>query len=880
MTGKTISHFRVLEKLGGGGMGVVYLGEDTRLKRPVALKFLPAHLSTDDDAKLRFTQEAQAASALNHANICAIHDIGETEDGQMFIAMAHYEGETLKRKLDRGSIPPAEAFDITMQIADGLGAAHEKGIVHRDIKPANILITDRGRAIILDFGLAKLAGAVDLTKSGSTLGTVSYMAPEQVRAEAADHRTDIFSLGVLLYEMLTGRRPFTGDYEQAISYAILNEEADAPSSVNHALSVDIDRTLQTALQKDPSERFENMRAFQTAIRNLARTSSVTHLPSAAPGARKRQLPAIALIAVAIVVLAAAVAIFFLMRRAAPEASEDRQARLAVLPFANLGPPDEAYFAEGLTEELTSRLASIEALAVISRSSAARVAESEKSISEIGRELDVSYILEGAVRWDKRTDGSSIVRITPQLIRVSDDTHIWTDTYQREVEGIFQIQEEVATNVVQALNLRLLQRERDQLAERPTASIRAYDAYLRGIALRRTVKNDPQRAARAFEEALSYDSTFAEAHYLASHMYSLAVWLGLPQDQARFEKAARDHAAAGERLAPASFGQHLASGYAAYYLDVDFERALREFEAAAKLRPGSGEVLEATAWVNRRLGKFELALEMLERAFALDPLSALIAQEGAITYMTLRRHDDAQRMLDRAIQLEPANPGPYCWKSMNMLLKAGSESDARSAEAAVPRDSDFVPCWWANLSSRDFDRIIEDLEASRVDPAKLEWYGLLFPREIAVYHYRSAITHRLAGNRERELQSWQQLLDVIRRDLPATERTTSRLRTTEARAQFAIALASAGLGNKESALRTLNTLITKTQNDAFVVATFRVHIAYIYVMLEMHDEAIRLLEEDLTEAGFSTGHWLSMPFWDPLRDDPRFQQLESRFDVTS
>ncbi len=875
MTGKTISHFKVLEKLGGGGMGVVYLGEDTRLKRPVALKFLPPHLSTDNEAKLRFTQEAQAASALNHANICAIHDIGETDDGQMFIAMAHYEGETLKRKLDRGAISPSEAFDIATQVADGLAAAHEKGIVHRDVKPANILVTNRRRAVILDFGLAKLAGAVDLTKSGSTLGTVSYMAPEQVRAEAADHRTDIFSLGVLLYEMLTGRRPFTGDYEQAISYAILNEEPSTPSSLNPALGADVDRTIHTALRKDPADRFLDMRSFHDAIRRLSDADSVAEVPPIAETTRKRPALPVALLAVFIIGLLSVVALLT-TRTGTPDASEDRQARLAVLPFANLGPPDEAYFAEGLTEELTSRLAAIEALAVISRSSAARFVDSDKSISEIGQELGVGYVLEGAVRWDKRTDGSSIVRITPQLIRVSDDTHIWTDTYQREVEGIFQIQEEVATNVVQALNLKLLQRERDQLAERPTSNIKAYDAYLRGIALRRAVKNDPQRAARAFEEAISYDSTFAEAHYLASHMYSLAVWLGLPQDQERFERAARDHAAACARLAPASFGQHLANGYAAYYLDVDFQRAREEFEAAARLRPGSGEAIEAMAWVNRRLGRFEQAAELLERAFRLDPLSALIAGEGAITYMILKRHDDAHRMLDLAIQLEPANPGPYCWKSMNTLLKDGAEIDARRTEKAIPLVADFVPCGWADMYSRNYAQIIDDLAGSRPNPTKLEWYGLLFPRELAVYHYRSAIAYRLAGLRDEESRSWEKLLEVTRQDLPATDRNTTRYRTTEARAQYAIALATAGLGQKAAALRTLDTLIEKTRNDAFVVATFRVHIAHIYVMLEMYDEAIGLLQKDLSGTGFSTGPWLSMPLWDPLRDDARFQELVSRF----
>ncbi len=285
MIGKTFAHFKILERLGGGGMGIVYLAEDTRLKRTVALKFLPPHLSTDEEAKVRFMQEAQSASALNHANICSIYDIGETEagsgesSGQTFIAMAHYEGQTLGKKLDSGPLSVSEATDILRQVADGLAAAHEKGIVHRDIKPANIFITDRGRAIILDFGLAKLTGSLDLTKSGSTLGTIYYMAPEQIRGETADNRSDVWSLGVVLYEMLAGHRPFAGDYEQAISYSILNSE---PASIS-GISEGIVEIIQRCLMKDPAKRFQNCSVLLTAL-DQTKTKPVTALHTVHPAA--------------------------------------------------------------------------------------------------------------------------------------------------------------------------------------------------------------------------------------------------------------------------------------------------------------------------------------------------------------------------------------------------------------------------------------------------------------------------------------------------------------------------------------------------------------------------------------------------------------------
>ncbi|NNE45693.1 MAG: serine/threonine-protein kinase [Rhodothermales bacterium] len=305
MIGKIISHFKVVEKLGGGGMGVVYLAEDTRLKRTVALKFLPPHLSTDEEAKQRFAQEAQSASALNHANICAIHDIGETDDGQMFIAMAHYEGETLGKKLEAGAMPESMACDIARQVADGLAAAHEKGIVHRDIKPANILITDRGRAMILDFGLAKLAGSLDLTKSGSTLGTAYYMSPEQIRSEEVDGRTDIWSLGVVLYEMLTGEKPFVGDYEQAISYAILNSE---PTPILDS-SESVYSVVGRCLAKNPDDRYQNCHELVSDLKADDSPPSQVTKPSRVSPPRRRMSKGLLIGGITVIVIAAGVAAF-------------------------------------------------------------------------------------------------------------------------------------------------------------------------------------------------------------------------------------------------------------------------------------------------------------------------------------------------------------------------------------------------------------------------------------------------------------------------------------------------------------------------------------------------------------------------------------------
>ncbi|NNE45692.1 MAG: protein kinase [Rhodothermales bacterium] len=889
MIGKTISHFKVLEKLGGGGMGVVYLAEDTRLKRTVALKFLPPHLSTDEESKQRFAQEAQAASALNHANICTIYDIGETEPapgesgGQMFIAMAHYEGDTLKERLERGALPSEEALDICAQVADGLAAAHEKGIIHRDIKPANILITDRGRAVILDFGLAKLTGSLDLTKSGSTLGTAYYMSPEQVRGEPADHRTDTWSLGVVLYEMLAGRRPFVGDYEQAISYAILNSEPEPlPSSVAH-----LEDFVRSCLQKEPGGRVQDIADLAGQLSGYRRrgTAEFTSLPASMNGSLRRaaSAPRKMRIGVLAVILGAVLSFFFaaliVTRYLFPnESGAVEPIRLVVLPFQNLGPSDEDYFADGLTEELSARLGSIDALAVIAQSSANRLKDSGKSIEEIGNELKVDYILEGTVRWESR-DNNSTVRITPKLIRVDDDTQVWSETYQRQVEGIFEIQEDVGRSVAAALNVQLLQGESEQLAERPTDDLAAYQAYLRGVGLRRTLSQEPEVAAQAFDEAVARDPNFVEAHYRRAHMYSLAVWLGLPEDQARYEPLARAALSEVSRLAPGSLQDLLARGYASYYLDVDFDRARSEFEAASTLSSGSFEVIEALGPVYRRLGLYEESARLFVRALELDPLNLAWAAEGAITYMVMKRHDDAERLLDHAVQIDPDHPGAYCWKSMNSILGWGSAQRAREAEDAASADPTIAPCWYANLAVRDFGAIKDSLD--KVDIAQLDrdWYGLVFPRDIGDYYFRKAIAHRFSGTRAEELAAWSRLLEVTLGDLPSEERETDRLRVTEMRALLGLALAHAGLGEKELALRELTTIRQKTRHDVHAVASRRMYIALAYTLLDERDEAISLLDEDIGGTGLTTVHWLAMPFWDSLRDEPGFQALLQKYEAS-
>ncbi|MFQ5710063.1 MAG: protein kinase, partial [bacterium] len=370
MTPNKISHYKILERLGSGGMGDVYKAEDTKLKRTVALKFLPPELTRDQEAKNRFVHEAQAASSLDHPNICTIYEIDETQDGQMFIAMACYEGQSLKERIEHGPLPIDEALRIAIQIAQGLTKAHSKEIVHRDIKPANILTTEDGQVKIVDFGLAKLSGRTVLTQEGTTLGTVAYMSPEQAQGGEVDHRTDIFSLGVLLYEMLTGQPPFKADYDQAIIYSILHESQEPVTGLRTGVPMELERIVNKCLEKQPSERYQQVNELAVDLRRLkkeTKSKETVTRTGVRSKLQKKRVHSFVLTGTILGVLILAAVGYFFFKPTKTDVTTQRK-MLAVLPFENLGPPEQEYFADGLTEEMISRLAGIRALGVISRTS--------------------------------------------------------------------------------------------------------------------------------------------------------------------------------------------------------------------------------------------------------------------------------------------------------------------------------------------------------------------------------------------------------------------------------------------------------------------------------------------------------------------------------
>ena len=469
MMGKTISHYKIIEKLGRGGMGVVYKAEDTKLQRMVALKFLPLDVAGDDELRQRFINEARTASALNHANICTIHAV---EDGeQPFIAMEFVAGRELREIVGAtGPVAPTKAINYATQIAEGLWAAHKKGIVHRDIKPANIMVTDDGLVKVMDFGLAKKKGQPALTKTGSTIGTIAYMSPEQARNEQVDHSSDIFSFGAVLYELCSGRQPFAGDYEAATLYSVVHEQ---PEELPDGVPSELQHIVFKCLEKEVNNRYQSSEELLVDLRQIQRkqvshefTDGATHRPR---GAKKRMLLPVIFLGVVIL----AVTCYFLFVSSQKESAPERK-MLVVLPFENLGQPEQAYFAAGMTEEITSRLAAVRGLGVISRTSAAQYNRTGKTIKEIGDDFGVNYVLDGTVRWNRGAGGDNKVRITPELIGVSDDTQLWSERYVRVIDDIFVVQSEIAAQVVQKLGVTLLTHDQQIIEAKPTENLAAYD----------------------------------------------------------------------------------------------------------------------------------------------------------------------------------------------------------------------------------------------------------------------------------------------------------------------------------------------------------------------------------------------------------------------
>ena len=728
MGGKTISHYKVTGELGRGGMAVVYKAEDTKLKRFVALKFLRSDLLEDEEHKERFLREAQAAAALDHSNICTVHEIDEVE-GKTFIAMAFIEGPTVKDKIAERPLKLEEALDIAIQTAHGLQAAHEKGIVHRDIKSANLMLTAQGQVKVMDFGLAQLAERSQLTKTATILGTPAYMSPEQAQRLPTDRRTDIWSLGVVIYEMVTGRLPFEGERQQAVLYAIAHDEPDPITALRVGVPVELDRIVFKAMAKSPDERYQHVEEMAVDLRSLAQElepekpkilrkplaaaaprdpiTDPSPRPAGAPPAtvlRSRRALVVGVGLAAIVALAIAANLHFGDEPTDPATTVATPNSIAVLPLENLsGDPEQEYFSDGMTDALISDLGTIGALRVISRTSVMRYKESDKTLPEIARELNVSHVVEGSV-----LRAGDQVRITTRLIDALNDRQLWSKRYQRPLKDVLALQSDVAQAIAREIEVKLKPEEQARLAGRHPVNPEAQDLYLKGRFQRQGSTDGVRKAIVYFQKATELDPRYALAYAGLANAYMLAAWgshAALPPKEAMAKAQAAalravqlddtldevhsvqgtvalnswdwSRAKAGLQRALAlnpSNGPHGSYAYYLMYVERDFDGALAEAKRALELNPLRLHSHFLPAAVYHQARRYDQAIEQYQKTLELDPNYFLARNYLGVTYAEKGVYEDAIVELKKAILISPVDLRPKAYLAYTYAL-AGERGQA-------------------------------------------------------------------------------------------------------------------------------------------------------------------------------------------------------------
>ncbi len=866
--------FQIIEELGSGGMGTVYRVLDTNVGEEVALKLIRADIITEPKTIKRFRNEMKFTRQIPHRYVCRMYDLGESE-GTTYITMEYVCGEDLKSFIRRsGLLAIPKALSVAKQVCEGLEEAHRVGVVHRDLKSSNVMIDEDGNARIMDFGIARSLKTKDDTGFGVLIGTPEYMSPEQVETTNVDHRSDIYSLGIILFEMLTGSVPFRGDTPVSLALKHRKDIPPEPRDINPEIPEGVSRCILRCLEKDKEKRFQSASEVREVLENVVRDYSTTDriLPNKESADTKLQRsPALkrwrimALLIAILVVVGIGIQFF---QRESPALVTDLK-MMVVLPFENLGPPEDEYFADGITEEIHSRLSSLKGLGVISRTSARHYKQSEKTAKQIGEELGVDYVLEGTVQWDRSSDGAGRVRVTPQLIRVSHDTQLWSERYDRILEDIFSVQADIAEQVAKQLDLAILAPARAALDVEPTDNLEAYQYYLKGkeheyMGWLGSSAAEFEQAIEMYDRATSLDPEFALAYTEKSLIHSRLHFFGEDNTKDRLEKAkeALDRAL---ELEPELQEAQLALAFFYYWGLLDYDRALEVFESVQKSHPNVSAELKG--FVQRRQGKWEESLETLESAYKLNPRYSQLAYEIGLSYLAMRQYERADIWFDRVLSINPDRLSPQLGKIAIYVCENGDIQAASALLESLPDHqlSDIMH-FTLGMFQRKYNQVFAALEALTYDSYRAQHF--LFHKNLAI-----AQLYQAKGDRTR-VKSYadaaRTYLESALQDQPG-----------DPRFHAALGLAYAYLGRRQDALREGSRAVTlyPVSKDATMGPLYILNLARIHTIIGDYEKAIDHLEYLLSIPSFEflwqivSVRCLELdPMWDPLRGHPEFQKL--------
>jgi eukaryotic-like serine/threonine-protein kinase len=885
LVGQTFGHYKISKRIGSGGMGEVYLATDMIAGRKAALKLLPIRFTGDAERLKRFQQEAHAVVALNHPNILTVYEIGE-EHSTHYIASELIEGETLRQRLLRGRMELSEAVDVAIQVASALAAAHEAGIVHRDINPENIMLRPDGYVKVLDFGIAKLAEQeVPLTiprdealllvetNLGLILGTVPYMSPEQACGAPVDKRTDIWSLGVVLYEMVTGHAPFIRDTPREVMSTIVKKKPPPLTSYIRQTPRELQQMISKALRKDRTERYQSASEMLPALKNLRHKLELKAVPSWLRWARSP----VALV-LALLVFALALALPFYRHRNMATSLPPKKS-IAVLPLENLSEEKEnAFFADGIHDELLSNLSKIADLKVISRTSVMQYKSGiKRNLKQTAQQLGVSNVVEGNVRR-----AGNRVRVSVQLIDARTDTHLWAEHYDRDVADVFAIQAEIAQEIADTLEVKLSPSQSDALAEAPTRDTEAYDLFLKGEYEQHQGVRAPQsamsgesfdRAQIFYRQALARDPNFALAYARLAWSELHRHWFisNLTSAELAEVRSNIDRALA---IAPALPDAHLALGVFHYWGHRDYDSALRALDRAIELQPSNSDSRTCRAAIYRRRGEWRRALAESERALELNPRDPLIPAEIGNTYNILRRWSEAEQSLKRALAIDPHFGDAARFLAWTYVNSTGDIPRARKVYEGLQEE-----------------RAI-NVNSSTGNIADLIGHGVYL--DVIDRHFADALKAwdvPLAKTPEARLRQLEARVGI---QVLAGQGAVGKLECEQTRALLearlaerpqdrnsliALAWAYVCLGRNADALRVAQQAVDSlpVEKDALSGPQLLAALAEIEARTGRPEEAVKILRQLLTApagGAISIARLKIDPVWDPIRDNPGFQKLLS------